>query len=273
MIPKIIHYVWIGDSPLPKTVRTCIESWKKYCPDFEIKQWGNEILAEIDNRYVSQALEYKKWAFVSDYIRLYVLYRYGGFYLDTDCEITASIDEFTKYSHVLGLEEYGNGVPQKIATSFWGCEKNDADIKALLDEYKDRNFIKEDGELDLTANVHKVSDYFEIKYNFNILCHITPSSTTESDRVFCFGKAGIICPTYYFCKPLENKKNFAIHHFAYTWEDIFKRILILKIGKYKLVKFSQKKVSGRNVFPLMEREKIIFKLHIGKRYFCVTHAI
>ena len=94
MIPKIIHYVWVGNNEKPEIVLKCIESWKKYCPDFEIIEWNNDSLKEIDNKYVSQAFECKKWAFVSDYLRLYALKNFGGFYFDTDLEITNRLDNF-----------------------------------------------------------------------------------------------------------------------------------------------------------------------------------
>ena len=94
LIPNKIHYVWVGGKEKPDLVKKCIESWKKHCPDYEIIEWNDDVLKEIDNLYVKQAYENKKWAFVSDYLRLYALYNYGGFYFDTDLEITNSIDRF-----------------------------------------------------------------------------------------------------------------------------------------------------------------------------------
>jgi len=73
-IPKKIHYVWIGESPKSEFILKCIESWRKHLPDFEIKEWGNDSLLKIENRYAIEAYNNKKWAFVSDYIRLYALF-------------------------------------------------------------------------------------------------------------------------------------------------------------------------------------------------------
>lgn len=86
MIPKIIHYCWFGGNPLPEDAKKYIESWRKYCPGYEIKEW-NESNFDINCcDYVREAYEAKKWAFVSDYARFYILYQYGGLYFDTDVE-------------------------------------------------------------------------------------------------------------------------------------------------------------------------------------------
>ncbi|MEN7470513.1 glycosyltransferase family 32 protein, partial [Providencia stuartii] len=90
MIPKIIHYIWVGNNPKPQFVLDCIETWKQHLPDYEIMEWGNDCLETINNTYVNEAIKNKKWAFASDYIRLYALYNYGGIYLDSDVEVTQS---------------------------------------------------------------------------------------------------------------------------------------------------------------------------------------
>ena len=81
MIPKIIHYVWVGGKSKSELILKCIDSWKKYCPDYEMKEWNDEAIASIDNRYMREALEAKKYAFASDYIRLYALKNEGAFTL------------------------------------------------------------------------------------------------------------------------------------------------------------------------------------------------
>lgn len=100
MIPKIIHYCWFGKSPLPKLAKECIKSWQKYCPDFIIKEW-NETNSPIHLfPFAEQALKAKKWAFVSDIIRLYALYTEGGIYMDMDVEVDWPITTFSKSSHI-----------------------------------------------------------------------------------------------------------------------------------------------------------------------------
>ena len=92
-IPKIIHYCWFGGGPISPESRRCMESWKKYCPDYKIMAWNEQNFDISQNRYAQQAYEAKKYAFVSDYVRLAVLYEYGGIYLDTDVELVRPLDE------------------------------------------------------------------------------------------------------------------------------------------------------------------------------------
>ncbi len=94
MIPKVIHYIWFGKGKKNELIEGCMKSWKKYCPDYEIKEWNEDNFDINSNQYVKEAYDNKKWAFVSDYVRLYALYNEGGVYLDTDCELLGNIDEF-----------------------------------------------------------------------------------------------------------------------------------------------------------------------------------
>ena len=121
MIPKIIHYVWVGNNPKPDLVLKCIESWKKYCPDYKIKEWNNNDISNINNIYVKEAFECKKWAFVSDYLRLYALKNIGGFYFDSDLEITQPIDKFRDKAFISGYENW-HGEYSPI-TAFMGGRK------------------------------------------------------------------------------------------------------------------------------------------------------
>ena len=104
-IPKIIHYCWFGGNPLPDLARKCIESWKKYCPDYEIKQW-DETNFDLDCcDYVREAYQEKKWAFVSDYARFKIIYENGGVYFDTDVELIKSIDDIVDKGAFMALEK------------------------------------------------------------------------------------------------------------------------------------------------------------------------
>ena len=89
-IPKIIHYCWVGGKPKPQSVLYCIESWKRCCPDYEIREWNESNYDFTKNEYMRQAYEAKKWGFVPDYARLDIVYEYGGIYLDTDVEMLRS---------------------------------------------------------------------------------------------------------------------------------------------------------------------------------------
>ncbi len=97
MIPKKIHYCWFGGKEKPEDVKRYIASWKKYCPDYEIKEWNESNFDIHENDYCREAYEAKKWAFLTDYVRLKALYEEGGFYMDTDVEVVKSLDPLRVY--------------------------------------------------------------------------------------------------------------------------------------------------------------------------------
>ena len=107
MIPKKIHYCWFGGNPLPKEAIKCIESWKKFCPDYEIIEWNESNYDLNKNEYVKFTYENKKFAFLSDYVRLDIIYNEGGIYLDTDMEITKDISDILLNECFLGVEDSG----------------------------------------------------------------------------------------------------------------------------------------------------------------------
>ena len=116
MIPKVIHYCWFGGNPLPELAQKCIASWKKYCPDYEIKEWNESNFDLNCCDYVREAYEAKKWAFVSDYARFWILYHEGGIYFDTDVEIIKPLDEILEQGAFLGCEK-NEGVTSGMAAN------------------------------------------------------------------------------------------------------------------------------------------------------------
>lgn len=131
MIPRTIHYCWFGKTPLPKLAKRCIESWKKYCPDYEIICWDESRFDVNYNQFSHDAYKAGKWAFVSDVARLYIIYHYGGIYLDTDVELTGSLDAFLTNQAFMGTEPDG-----LVATGLgFGAEKQTAVIREMLEEY------------------------------------------------------------------------------------------------------------------------------------------
>lgn len=259
MIPKIIHYVWVGNNEKPEIVLKCIESWKKYCPDYEIIEWNNDSLKEIDNKYVSQAFECKKWAFVSDYLRLYALKNFGGFYFDTDLEITNSLDEFLDKDFVTGFEEF-NGKVAPI-TALMGAKKDSKIISDLLSEYDDIDFIK-NGKMDTTTNVTRITKYFEKKFNY--------TSKNKSDEKFLLEENSIIYPVYYFCTQKDGKVNYSIHHYNGSWVDGYSRKNMFKLGKKQIVRFHRRKKVNNTNYPLIKNEKITHKLKIMDYEICIV---
>lgn len=145
MIPKVIHYCWFGRNPLPKLAQKCIKSWKKYCPDYEIIQWNEDNYdLSATPLYVRQAYEAKKWAFVTDYVRLQVVFDYGGVYLDTDVELKKSLDALLSFSAYFGFED-GRHVNTGLG---FGAEKGHPLLKELMEDYAEVPFVREDGSFD-----------------------------------------------------------------------------------------------------------------------------
>ena len=215
MIPKIIHYCWFGGKDLPNLASRCIDSWKRFLPEYEIKCWSEDNF-DIENSvsYLQEAYTSKKFAFVSDYVRLYALYNEGGIYMDTDVEV---INDFTKLlgeNTVLGYEDDKN-----LTTAFIAVPPKAIWVKELLDLYEKRSFIKEDGLLDLTTNVIFISNYLKEKgliLNGKYLkkddIEIYPSEYF-SPRSWDKGKYHITDNTY------------TIHYFAGTWHSPYTRFL------------------------------------------------
>ena len=255
MIPKIIHFVWVGTQPKPQLVLDCIASWKKFCPDYEIKEWNNDSLSEIDNRYVRQAFKNKKWAFVSDYLRLYALEKMGGFYFDSDLEITQNIDKFRDNKFITGHEMLNNAVFP--FTAFMGSEPHGHIVKTLLSEYDDIDFEKPDGTFDQMTNTIRVSNLFGEQYGV-----LPPYDGTRQIKL---GNDGIIEPWWFFCTPCENHENYSIHHFNGSWVDGFERKTKIKIWRFEIVRF--RRVFKTNTIPLKKYEHIIFRIKTAKKTF------
>lgn len=145
-IPKILHYCWFGGGAISPENRKCMESWEKYCPDYKIIEWNEQNFDISKNRYVQQAYEAKKYAFVSDYARLAVVYEYGGIYLDTDVELVRPLDELLELPGFMGFQ-----TNNEVATGLgFGARKGNPVVQALLRDYDALDFLKADGSADLT---------------------------------------------------------------------------------------------------------------------------
>lgn len=253
MIPKKIHYVWIGDKTKPDFVLECINTWKKYLPDYEIVEWNNERIKSIKNNYMWEAIKNKKWAFASDYIRLYALYHEGGLYLDTDVEITHSFDSFLALDFITSHELYDNNV-LPITSAVIGVSKKHHIISDLLSIYNNLKFEKESG-FDLTPNTIRISNYFN--KNLNIHPPYDPNNEIK------ISEKEIIFPYYYFCSPKKNNKNYAIHHFTGSWLPSHSRKD--KLSLFNKIIFSRFiKIRDFGQPELKSNEKIICSLKISK---------
>ena len=131
MIPKVIHYCWFGHGEKPELAKKCIESWKKFCPDFEIREWNEETYDVKCHPYAKFCADNKKWAFLSDYVRLDVVARFGGIYLDTDVEVVRSLEPLLKYPAFYGFEN-----AQYVATGLgFGAEAGHPTVVAMRGAY------------------------------------------------------------------------------------------------------------------------------------------
>ena len=221
MIPKVIHYCWFGKSELPEDAQKCIASWKKFCPDYEIIEWNETNYDVRKNKYMSDAYDEKKWAFVSYYARIDIIYNYGGIYLDTDVELLRPLDELLKDKMFCGWESrdpildekritYENSVNLGLG---FGAEKNNIALKDILDLYEKLNFINEDGSLNLMACPHYQTEILK-QYGLD-----------DSQRTYQKLKDEIIVyPESYFSpksmttgKITLTDETYSIHHFSGTW--------------------------------------------------------
>lgn len=204
MIPKIIHYCWFGRGEKPTLALKCIESWHKFLPNYEFKEWNEDNFDINQNQYVREAYEARKFAFVTDYVRLYALYNEGGIYLDTDVEVLGNFDKFLNHHAFSGFET-DNFVP----TGMMAAEKHSVWAKELLDDYSNRKFIKEDGSYDLLANTKTITKYMLTK-------GIVLNNTYQDFPGLC-----TMYPSDYFC-PKDHRtgrinltsNSVCIHHFA-----------------------------------------------------------
>lgn len=159
MIPKVIHYCWFGRNPLPRSAQLCIESWRKFLPDYEIKEWNEDNFDVNLLPYTRDAYEAKKYAFVSDVARFWVLYNYGGLYFDTDVEIIKPMDAIVSKGAFMGWESPNNkGIPSVNAGLGLGTESNSSFYKEVLFYYKSLSYYTSECKRNTYSMVPMVTD-------------------------------------------------------------------------------------------------------------------
>ena len=159
MITKTIHYCWFGRGELPEKAKQCIESWKKFCPDYEIKEWNEDNFDMNSCAYVKEAYEAKKWAFVSDYARFEILYKYGGLYFDTDVELVKSFDDIVSKGTFMGLQpgkKTVHGMEYEVNPGLGlGSEPGVEVFKEIIEFYHQLHFVTGNGG----QNIKTIVDY------------------------------------------------------------------------------------------------------------------
>lgn len=208
MIPKVIHYCWFGGNPLSDLAKKCIESWKKYCPDYEIVEWNENNFDVESCDYVREAYQAKKWAFVSDYARFKILYDEGGVYFDTDVELIKSIDTLLEKGGFMASESICCDVASGLGIA---APKGLLLYKEILCDYEQSNFITENGNVDLTTVVEKVTKILEkhgLKHKDII---------QEVADIIIYPKE-YFCPKDYVTGEINITENtVSIHHFNASW--------------------------------------------------------
>ena len=234
MIPKIIHYCWFGRKPLPKSAIKCIESWKKYLPDYEIKEWNEDNFDVNTIQYTAEAYQAKKYAYVSDYARFWILYQYGGLYFDTDVEVIKPMDDIIEKGAFMGCEKNASDInryPDVNPGIGLGVEPQLPFLKEMLDFYASLSFYKENKN-----GVYKTI----VDYTSEMLHKYGLKSEDGIQHV-----ANItIYPKDYF-NPLEHVNQLtitpntqSIHHYAGTWVEPKEKI------KKKVIKLLGPKLYG-----------------------------
>ena len=219
MIPKVIHYCWFGRGEKSELIEKCIAGWRKLLPDYQIKEWSEDNFNIKMNQYVCEAYESKKYAFVADFARLYVLYHYGGIYLDTDVEVLKSFDDFIDSHGFAGFEDQ-----ELVSTAILGFEKENVLIKEWMETYSNKKFVTK-GKLSTETNVRVFT-------NSLLRCGLLQNKQKQlikKGEVFIY-------PVDYFSPlklgrrtPAITRNTHTIHWYEGSWLTMGQRIKLLGI--------------------------------------------
>lgn len=223
-IPKIIHYCWFGGGKKPELALKCIESWKKFCPDYQIIEWNESNFNINYCDYTREAYQTKKWAFVSDVARLYALVSCGGIYMDTDVEVVKPLDIFLNNKAFSGFESDAS-----VSTCIMGSVKGQGLFAEFLSDYENKRFISKDNAYDLTTNVVRITN---ICLKYGLVCN----NRLQTINGFTLYPKDYFCPKDYETKVLNITENtHTIHHFDGSWiapEDKLRDAYFLKLKKW-----------------------------------------
>lgn len=221
MIEKKIHYCWFGKGEMKPLMKKCLKSWKKYCPDYEIIEWNEDNFDVNSTLWTKQAYEAKKYAFVADYVRLKVLYEYGGVYFDTDQELIKPIASFVNHKAFLGFIDNTD-----ISCGVMGAEKHNSIIKEFLDSYENKSFIQ--------------GDVIDTKPNTDIFTQILVRNGLDQNGEYQVVSDIHIYPRTYFCPTscvdptnYVSDKTVSIHHWAMTWRKESEKKTFARVKRHQ----------------------------------------
>ena len=255
MIPKLIHYVWLGGNDLGEKEKKCLESWQNILPDYQIMRWDDSKIAQFKNEYFEQAYQNKQYAFASDYIRLKVLYEYGGIYMDTDEEVLRSLDGFLNHDFFMGCQSCGSA--RTLSPALIGATPKNKIVKDLLAVYDETKFINPDGSFNRTTN----PEYFVkvLTNNYNL------EKTYIREGQIEFYPNSYVYNCFYFAK--EGKNSYAIHHYTGHWKPDWKiedRLKLKLFGKkYIIRKYKRNRPSAR--FTSEANEQVLIKIKTSQK--------
>ncbi|MBQ1564164.1 glycosyl transferase [Candidatus Saccharibacteria bacterium] len=214
-IPRKIHYVWLGDQPLPPKDEEYIKEWQRLNPDFEIRRWTEKDIDLKKYPLVKKALDEKQWAFAADIIRMYAVYKEGGIYLDTDIELVKPLESLLKYKAFACFESNF-----WFTTAVFGAEKHSPWIGKILKRYELGNVKQKINTNTYLKTVHSSSvyakDYYDLQLDGKKRVYNDEFLTLSSDY---------FCPKHYMTGEMHRTKNtMAIHHYASTWHSLSERI-------------------------------------------------
>lgn len=239
-IPKVIHYVWVGKdkngnrNKKSDIILKCLKSWQTNMLDWEIKEWNEDNFDIYANEYTKEAYQNKKWAFVADYIRLYVLYKEGGVYLDTDMYIVKSLDDILNYELVLGKEDN-----KHISAGMIASVKNNIYIKDLIENYnniENKKLLQTIPKI-MTEVFNKnkyIYDNIQMKYKIFDPIYFYPF---EANKIKSFIKSGFA---------LAPQTSYAVHLWEYSWGHPLNKF-VKKIGLYRAIKYTIEKVGLKKI--------------------------
>ncbi|MDE6152189.1 MAG: glycosyl transferase [Prevotella sp.] len=217
MMPKIIHYCWFGRNPLPPQAERCIASWRKYLPDHEIKEWNENNFDVNIIPYTSEAYKAGKYAFVSDYARFWILYKYGGIYFDTDVEVIRSLDDILGKGCFMGYETdpnvKGNNGGSVNPGLGLGVSRELSLVKKMLDMYEGRHFVYEQVMKNQITVVHIATQVL-------LECGLRPVPGIQNVADVWIYPSEYFCPIKVTTGRMHLTENTrTIHHYAGTWTN------------------------------------------------------